>query len=91
MYRFNLKALALSLGITWALGLLFLGWVGAFGWGLEAVDVFSSFYIGYEPTFIGGVIGAVWGFIDGAVGGIVIGFLYNLFLPQEKKAKVKKK
>ena len=79
MKKLNIKALALSFGITWALSLLLLGWISATGWGLDAVDVLASFYIGYQPTLFGGIIGAIWGFVDGAVGGIVIGYLYNYF------------
>ena len=87
MSKFNLKALALSLGITWSVGLLLMGWVSALGWGEEAVEVLSSFYIGYESSFLGGIIGAAWGFVDGAIGGVIIGFLYNIFVSPRKKAK----
>ena len=85
MKHFNIKALALSLGITWGAGMLILGWISSSGWGLDAVDVLASFYIGYQPTFWGGVIGGIWGFVDGAVGGIVIGWLYNYFVKKNKK------
>jgi hypothetical protein len=37
----------------------------------------ASFYIGFKPTFLGGVIGAIWGFIDGAIGGVIIALVYN--------------
>lgn len=92
----NLKALALSLGITWGAALMILGWVAIFGWGVEAVDVLSSFYIGYSPSFAGGIAGAIWGFIDGAVGGLIIGFLYNYFngkdfMEPKKETKTAKK
>lgn len=79
------KALALSFAIVWGAGMLLLGWIAAFGWGVEAVEVLSSFYIGFKATFWGGVIGAIWGFIDGFIGGFFIAFFYNLFAKKEKK------
>lgn len=87
--KLNIKALALSLGITWALCMLALGWVSMFGWGYEAMDVVASFYIGYGPTFEGGLIGAVWGFFDGLIGGAVIGWLYNWIASPKKNRQVK--
>jgi hypothetical protein len=77
MNRFNIKSLTLTLGIVWGLGMLFLGWAAWFGWGDSVVSVFSSFYIGYKATFLGGIIGGIWGFVDGAIGGFLIAIFYN--------------
>jgi hypothetical protein len=80
MNHINVRALCLSLGITWGASMLFLGWIGGlFGWGGEAIDVAASFYLGFNSTFWGGIAGAVWGFVDGVVGGYIIAKLYNLF------------
>lgn len=54
-----------------------LGWISAFGWGTEMVNTLSSLYIGYNSGILGGLIGAVWGFADGALGGVVIALIYN--------------
>ena len=77
MERLNVKALAVGLGASWAVCMLFLGWVSIFGWGTKFVEMMSSVYIGFTPTFLGGIIGAVWGFIDGAIGGAIIAVVYN--------------
>ena len=77
MEKLNVKALALGLGISWAIGMLFLGWVSIFGWGIKLVEASSSLYIGFAPTFLGGIIGAIWGFVDGAIGGAIIALIYN--------------
>ena len=77
MEKLNIKALAVGLGVSWAVCMLFLGWVSIFGWGTKFVEMMSSVYIGFTPTFLGGIIGAVWGFIDGAIGGAIIAFVYN--------------
>ncbi|KPK33538.1 MAG: hypothetical protein AMS24_00660 [Chlamydiae bacterium SM23_39] len=75
----NIKSFALSLGITWGLSMIFLGWVAALGWGVSLVELFSSFYVGFSATFIGGIIGGLWGFVLGMIIGAVIAFFYNLF------------
>jgi len=83
MKRLDIKGLALGMGISWAACMLFVGWVSAFGWGVKFVEMMSSAYIGFAPTFLGGIIGAVWGFIDGAIGGAIIAFVYNIAAKQK--------
>ncbi|KPJ68779.1 hypothetical protein AMJ44_05460 [candidate division WOR-1 bacterium DG_54_3] len=82
MKRLSLRAAILSFGITWALAMLFIGWVAMLGWGIRVVEVLSSLYIGFAPTFIGGIIGAVWGFFDGAIGAAIFTFIYNAIVKE---------
>ena len=78
MYKLNVKALAIALGSAWALCMLFAGWASIFGWSTKFVEIMSSVYIGFEPTFLGGIVGAIWGFVDGAIAGLVIAIIYNV-------------
>ncbi len=78
MEQLNVKALAIGIGATWGLGMLFVGWASIFGLGTKIVEVMSSLYIGFAPSFLGGIAGAIWGFFDGAVGGAIIAFIYNI-------------
>lgn len=80
--KINPKALALSLGIIWAVGIFLLGILPVIfnGWAKTMVLSISSLYIGFKPTFGGAVIGAIWGFVDGFISGWIIGWLYNKFL-----------
>jgi hypothetical protein len=77
MQKLQIFPLAVALGVTWALGILLLGWAGGLGWGTELVNVMSSLYIGYGPSFVGGIIGGIWALVDGAIGGAVIALIYN--------------
>ena len=77
MEKLSIKGLAVALGATWSLGVLFAGWASMFGWCGKFVEVMGSIYIGYGSSFTGALIGAVWGFFDGAVGGLVIALIYN--------------
>lgn len=79
MQKLSVKGLSLALGISWSVCILLTGWASMFGWGSGLVEVMSSIYIGYEAGFVGGLIGAAWGFVDGAVAGLFIALLYNFF------------
>jgi hypothetical protein len=77
MMRLSVKGLGLALGVTWGAGVLMLGLIGAIGWGRAVVDVLGSLYLGFRPTLLGSVIGGAWAFVDGAIAGIVVAWLYN--------------
>lgn len=68
----------LAFGITWALGVLLLGFSATFfDWGSNLVSVIGEMYIGYQPTFLGSIIGAIWGFVDLFITGVIIAVIYN--------------
>lgn len=76
--RLSVRAFALASGITWGACMLFLGWMAAwFGWSTALVLALGSLYIGFSATFVGALIGLVWGFFDGAIGGAILAWLYN--------------
>ncbi len=80
MERMSLKGLTLGVGCAGAVYMLFIGWTAAFfNWGTNLVQVLSSIYVGFEPSFFGGIVGAIWGFIDGCIGGAIIALVYNFF------------
>jgi len=79
-HKFHIPAFTIGLGITWSLSILFAGWFAIFGWGPPFVEVMGSFYVGYKPSFIGAIIGAIWAFFDGAIGGLIFSLLYNFFV-----------
>ena len=77
MNKWSPHALGVAIGVVWAV-YVFLGGIAAmFDWGVTLVDEISSLYIGYGPSILGAGIGAVWGFVDGYVAGVVIAWLYN--------------
>jgi len=78
MVKLDIKAFGLSLGIVWGVGMFLLGLMVLFcNWGSSLVGVMSSVYIGYKPTFLGSLIGGIWGFFDAGIGGAIIAWLYN--------------
>jgi hypothetical protein len=71
----------LAVAVTSAAFTFFLGLMATFfGWGVELAAALSSLYIGFSPTFVGTIAGAVWAFVTGFAGGVMIAWLYNRFL-----------
>jgi len=77
------KALGLASGIVWGVT-IFLAtlWVVVKGGG-EHMRLLQQFYIGYDTTPLGSIIGLVYGFIDGFICGWIFAWLYNKFVKEE--------
>lgn len=76
----HVLSFGLAVGVTWALGLFILGIINLFSpYGMTFMISIASVYIGYAPTLIGSIIGAIWAFIDGFIGGVILAWLYNSF------------
>ncbi|WP_133129615.1 bacteriophage holin [Legionella yabuuchiae] len=74
-------ALGLSLGIFWGISVLLLGLLSYFfTFGEVFVNSIGTLYIGYESTILGSIIGGIIGFIDAFICGLIIAWLYNLFV-----------
>lgn len=77
--KLNVKAFALTCGIFWAVSVFVLTWwlivlYGASG----ARTLLGLIYIGYHVSPIGSIIGLIYGFFDGLIGGAIFAWLYNL-------------
>ena len=76
--KLNVKAFALSAGLVWGIGLLFLTWwIILFDGASGAPTLIGKVYRGYNISIAGSIIGLIWGFIDGIVGGAIFAWLYN--------------
>jgi len=40
----------------------------------------GRFYVGYNISPSGSIIGFLWGYADGAIGGLAFGWLYNFII-----------
>ena len=77
--KLNVKAFALTCGLVWGIGILaFTWWIIAFEGAARDVTFLGRIYRGYSVTPLGSVIGLVWGLVDGAIGGVIFAWLYNL-------------
>ena len=76
--RLNTRAFAVACGVFWSL-MIFLAtiWLLIFGFEGTVISNLDHFYFGYSFSYFGAVIGAIWGFFDGAIGGFIFAWLYN--------------
>ena len=86
--KLNVKALALACGLSWGLGLFVLTWwliclEGASG----STTPLGRVYLGYNISPLGSLIGLAWALVDGAIGGAVLGWLYNFFAARGSRPK----
>lgn len=76
----HLKAFGVASGVMGAFMMLSLGIAWMMNWGAGVANVgqfIASFYVGFNPTAIGILIGAVWGFLDLGIGGLIFAWVYN--------------
>jgi hypothetical protein len=75
----NVKAFALACALVWGLGVFFLTWwIIAFDGATRDVTLLGRLYRGYTVSPMGSVIGLIWAFFDGLIGGAIFAGLYNL-------------
>jgi hypothetical protein len=98
--KVHIRSLALTMAIIASILTLVLGiWYSATGYGAPMVNILVSLYAGiaplnYEPlkgladnmgqNAISTLLLTVFSFVDGAILGVVSGFLYNLLAPEAK-------
>lgn len=76
--KFDVKAFALTCGLSWGLGLFLLTWwVMAFDGATGEATIIGRVYRGYSMSPTGSVAGLLWGFADGSIGGAIFAWLYN--------------
>ena len=82
--KLNLKALVLTAGILWALAVFLVGGANLIwsGYGVVFLRLMASIYPGYHATSSIGdlIVGTLYALVDGAICGLVFGWLYNLFV-----------
>ena len=76
--RLNVKAFALTCALVWGFGVFFLTWwVILFEGSTSDLMLIGHIYRGYNVSPAGSLIGLVWAFFDGLVGGAIFAWLYN--------------
>ncbi len=85
--KLNVKAFSLTCAILWGLGMFVLTWwVIAFEGPTGAVTPLGHVYKWYCISPLGSVIGLVWGFVDGLIGGAIFAWVYNKLVGSPKEA-----
>ena len=81
--KLSLKSLTITAAVLWGIS-FFLVSVANLIWppyGAAFLNAMSSLYPGYESigTFGSVIVGTLYALLDGAVGGAVFAWLYNIF------------
>ena len=79
--KLQLKAVAIAAAILWGGAILMVS-LGNMLWppyGGAFLQMVASVYPGYDPASGGAsiIIGTLWGLVDGAIAGLIFGWLYN--------------
>ena len=76
--KINEKNLAIAGGLSWGLWLFVLTILStATGYASAFLQPIISVYPGYTITYVGSIIGLIWGFIDAGIGLYVLAWIYN--------------
>ncbi len=76
--KLNVKAFALTTALFLGFGILFITWWKILLDGANGhITVIGKIYRGYSLSPGGSLIGFVWGFFDGLIGGAIFAWLYN--------------
>jgi hypothetical protein len=82
--KLSIKGLALASGILWGAAMLGMGLANLIwsGYGQQFLQTMASVYFGYHATrsIAEVIVGTLYGFVDGLVGGAVFAWLYNQFV-----------
>ena len=84
--KLNIKALMIALAILWAGAVFIVGVANLIwpGYGKAFLLILASIYPGYKASGLFGdmIAGSLYALVDGAIAGLVLGWLYNLFARQ---------
>jgi hypothetical protein len=76
--KLNVKALSLTCGLIWGLGVLLVTWwVILIQGASNSVTWLGRIYLGFRLSFTGSLIGFIWALVDGLIVGAVFALLYN--------------
>ena len=86
MMKLDVKAFALCCGLLWGVGLFIVTWwillcenLSGNANAIGEPTILGLAYRGYAISPVGSLIGLVWAFFDGLVGGAIFAWLYNRF------------
>ena len=82
--KVKIKALGFTAALLWggAVFLVGLGNLASSGYGSAFLEIVASIYPGYHavPSFGNVIVGTLYALADGFIGGLIAGWLYNLFV-----------
>jgi hypothetical protein len=85
--KLRIQAFGLATGIVMGLFVFLLTLVSLwFGRG-ETIDALVVPFPGFSRSIGGAIVGLIWGFVDGFIGGALLAWLYNRFADKAPASK----
>ena len=85
MVKLDIKAFGFALGLVWGILSFLLGVVDTlYFWGNTWGKMMALVYLGYNPTILGSIIGAIWGFVYASILGFAIAWMYNRLVEENR-------
>jgi hypothetical protein len=88
--RVSGRALAIATGLLWGGAILLVGLINLAGvtYGRAFLQAIGSLYPGFHasPALGDTLVGTVYGFVDGGVGGLLLAWLYNAVAGHQERA-----
>jgi len=82
--KLDVRAFSLTCAIFWSLCVLIVTWwIIFFDGAQQGPTLLGRLYRGYSITPLGSLIGFIWAFVDGYVGGAIFAWLYNKLLKKK--------
>ncbi|MDE2001681.1 MAG: bacteriophage holin [Patescibacteria group bacterium] len=79
--KLDAQKFALAGGLLWGACMFLCTWLALWsGYSMDFLNLMGSIYPGYMVTAGGSVVGLVYGFFDGYIGGWLFAKLYNWLL-----------
>ncbi len=79
--KLSVRAISITMGLLWAASMLVVGIINlaAPGYGGDFLRMMSSVWPGFHDsrTWASVVIGTLYGFADGAIGGLIFAWIYD--------------
>ncbi|MFP4116341.1 MAG: bacteriophage holin [Candidatus Aenigmatarchaeota archaeon] len=70
-------ALGAAAGIVFVICVVSLGIGANFDYGGQWVELLANVYLGFDTDVAGILIGSLWAFVDGVIGGALLATFYN--------------
>ena len=87
--KLNIKALAFAIAILWGGAVFLVGIANLIwsGYGMAFLKLLASVYPGYHASGSFGdlIVGVLYALLDGVVGSLIFGWLYNWFVGRQSR------
>lgn len=82
MHKLHPTAFGIACGTTCAIAIILLAVVAMVNgtYGTSLVSLISTIYVGFRPSIPGALLGGLWAFVDGTIGGWLLARIYNRVL-----------